>query len=40
MIPFFIGTIMGSFLMLFTMSLMFIARRADDSSEMMLNDMK
>ncbi|MHC0038876.1 DUF3789 domain-containing protein [Pseudoneobacillus sp. C159] len=40
MLPFIVGTMTGSFVMLFTMSLMFISRRADENSEIMFNDIK
>jgi hypothetical protein len=38
MLPFIVGTLTGSIAMLFTMSLMFTAKRADEQSELMLNE--
>jgi hypothetical protein len=38
MLPFIVGTMIGSIAMLFTMSLMFTAKRADEQSELMLNE--
>jgi hypothetical protein len=37
MLPFIVGTMLGSIAMLFTMSLMVTAKRADEQSELMFN---